>query len=170
MRAIQLAIAAGVFWGIGELCTKSVLHTHRIGPITAIAVRSTVALPVLWLAWFLAVRVFQAEPRAGLRALEGWDLAKLVLGSGLLAGAAGMICFYSALHLDDISRVKPVAFTVAPALAAILGWLVLGESMTWRKGLAIALIASGVALLTSGPSRAASPTPSAIREPAASAD
>lgn len=155
MRAVQLAVAAGLFWGIGELCTKSVLHTQRIGPITAIAVRSTVALPVLWLAWYLAVRVFHAEPRAGLSALAGADLAKLVLGSGLMAGAAGMICFYAALHLDDISRVKPIAFTVAPALAAILGWLVLGESMTWRKGFAIALIVSGVALLTGGPSRAA---------------
>jgi transporter family protein len=157
MKAILFAVAAGLCWGIGELCTKSVLHSQRIGPITAIAVRSTVALPVLWLAWYVAARVYQAEPRAGLRALAGGDLAKLILGSGLLAGAAGMIFFYAALHLDDISRIKPIAFTVAPAVAALLGWLVLGESMTWRKGFAIALIASGVVLLTGNRARPTGP-------------
>ena len=35
---ILLAIAAGLCWGIGELCTKSVLQGHRIGPLTAIPV------------------------------------------------------------------------------------------------------------------------------------
>jgi uncharacterized membrane protein len=159
MKAILFAVAAGACWGIGELCTKSVLHSQRIGPITAIAVRSTVALPVLWLAWYVAARVYQAEPRGGLRALAGGDLAKLILGSGLLAGAAGMIFFYAALHLDDISRIKPIAFTVAPALAALLGWLVLGETMTWRKGLAITLIAAGVVLLTGNRARPADPPP-----------
>lgn len=148
MKGVGLAVLAGLCWGIGELCTKSVLHTHRIGPITAIALRSTIALPVLWLAWWVAVRGVGAEPRGGLRLLAGADLLKLVLGSGLLAGAAGMICFYAALNLDDISRIKPVAFTVAPAIAALLGWLVLHEPMTWRRGAAIALLLAGVVLLT----------------------
>ena len=49
MKAILLAVTAGLCWGVGELCTKSVLHGGRIGPLTAIAVRSTVALPLLWL-------------------------------------------------------------------------------------------------------------------------
>ncbi|MBM4062891.1 MAG: hypothetical protein FJ265_17620, partial [Planctomycetes bacterium] len=63
MQAILLAIAAGLCWGVGELCTKSVLHGHKIGPLTAIAVRSTLALPVLWLAWYAAVHWLQAEAR-----------------------------------------------------------------------------------------------------------
>ena len=70
------------------------------------------------------------------------------IGSGLVAGAGGMICFYGALSLGDISQVKPVAFTVAPALATVLGWLLLGEAMTLRKALAVALILAGVILLT----------------------
>lgn len=148
MKGLALAGLAGLCWGIGELCTKSVLHTHRIGPVTAIALRSTIALPVLWLAWWVAVRGLGAEPRGGLRLLAAADLWKLVLGSGLLAGAAGMICFYAALNLDDLSRIKPVAFTVAPAVAALLGWLVLHEPMTLRRGTAIALILAGVVLLT----------------------
>jgi transporter family protein len=155
MKAIPLAILAGLCWGVGELCTKMVLQTHRIGPVTAIAVRSTIALPVLWIAYAIAVHQLGSEPRGWLRALEPGDLARLVIGSGLVAGAGGMLCFYAALHLDDISRIKPIAFTVAPAVAVLLGWWLLGEPMSLRKGLAVALILIGVGLLTTGAARSA---------------
>ena len=148
MKALWLAVGAGLCWGIGELCTKSVLHTHKIGPLTAIAVRSTIALPAIWAAAAVALAGTSVEPRDWWRTLSGSDYAKLVLGSGLTAGAAGMIFFYSALHLDDISRIKPIAFTVAPAVAAVLGFALLGEPMNGRKALAIALILLGVVLLT----------------------
>ncbi|HEX6850153.1 MAG TPA: DMT family transporter [Candidatus Polarisedimenticolaceae bacterium] len=150
MKAMALAIAAGCCWGIGEACTKSVLHTGKIGPLTAIAVRSAIALPVLGLAWWIATHGIAFEPRGALKALGAADLLKLVIGSGLVAGAGGMICFYGALSLGDLSQVKPVAFTVAPALATLLGWLVLGEGMSWRKGIAVLLILAGVVLLTGG--------------------
>lgn len=153
MKAVLLAVAAGCCWGVGELCTKMVLHTHKIGPITAVAVRSTIALPLLWLAYYLAVHAFAAEPRHWWSALNGADRARLILGSGLVAGAAAMILYYAALNLDDISRIKPIAFTIAPAVAAILGWRLLGEAMTPRKGMAIALILAGVLLLTGDRSR-----------------
>ena len=150
MKPLILAVLAGLCWGVGELCTKSVLHTHRIGPMTAIAVRSSIALPVLWLAWAAATRWLALEAPPAWRALQTGDVLKLVLGSGLVAGAAGMICFYAALNLDDISRIKPIAFTVAPAVAALLGWLLLHEPMTPRRGLALTLILLGVVLLTGG--------------------
>jgi uncharacterized membrane protein len=59
-----------------------------------------------------------------------------------------MLCFYGALHLGPISQVKPIAFTVAPLAAVLLGWLLLGESMNATKVIAVILIVSGVALLT----------------------
>ncbi len=149
MKAIALAVLAGLCWGVGELCTKMVLHTHKVGPITAIAVRSTIALPLLWLAWWVLVDRMGVEPRAQWRALAPADVARFVLGSGLLAGGVAMICYYAALNLDDISRIKPIAFTLAPAVAAVLGWQLLGESMSARKAASIALIAVGVLLLAS---------------------
>jgi transporter family protein len=81
-------------------------------------------------------------------------LLKLVLGSGLVAGAAGMIFFYAALSAGEISRVKPVAFSVAPAVAVVLGALVLGEPLTARKLAAIGLIIGGVILLSGAPAPA----------------
>jgi len=154
MNAILLAIGAGLCWGIGELFTKSALHTKQVGPLAAIAIRSTVALPLLWLAYWLAAWVMQAEPRHWMRA-EPATLLKLILGSGLVAGAGGMICFYAALNLGEVSRIKPVAFSVAPAVAVVLGWLILHESMTWQKALAVLLILTGVVLLTINPNNSA---------------
>ena len=150
MQAVILAILAGLCWGIGELCTKSVLHTKQIGPITAIMVRATVALPALWLAYAVARHLLKTPAEQG----NWWQadtptLLKLILGSGLCAGAAAMIFFYTALNLDDISKIKPIAFTIAPAAAVILGKFVLGEEVTTRKWIAVALILLGVALLTS---------------------
>jgi uncharacterized membrane protein len=147
MKSILVALAAGLCWGIGEVFTKSVLHSGRIGPLTALAVRSTVALPLIWLAYLAAGSVLRAEPRNWLAAPPP-VMAKLVLGSGLLAGAAGMTFFYTALSLGEISRVKPVAFTAAPATAALLGMLMLGEPVTARKLAGIACLLAGVVLLT----------------------
>ncbi|USO00178.1 MAG: EamA family transporter [Phycisphaeraceae bacterium] len=147
MKAILFAIAAGLFWGVGEVFTKAVLHTKQIGPVTAIAVRSTIALPVLWLVYLVVVKGANMEPQHWTKA-DPSTLWKLVLGSGLLAGAGGMVCFYTALNFGDVSRIKPIAFALAPATAVILGWLFLHEPMSARKAIAVALILGGVVLLS----------------------
>jgi uncharacterized membrane protein len=145
MKAILLAVSAGLCWGVGEVATKSVLHAGRVGPLTALAVRSTIALPLLWCvaAWLLARK---AEPGDWTSA-GGGDWAKLVLGSGLAAGFGGMACFYLALHAGEVSRVKPIAFTVAPACGVLLGWLVLGEPLGARKLVGVGLVLGGLLLI-----------------------
>ncbi len=150
MKPVILALIAGVCWGVGEVCTKSVLHTGKVGPLTAISVRSLVALPIIWLVWFLAkdgLAGSDPEPRGWVSA-DGTTLTKLILGSGVVAGAIAMIAFYVALKFGAVSQVKPIAFCVAPATGALLGWLLLGESMDVRKAIAIAMILGGVVLLT----------------------
>ena len=88
MKAAMLAVLAGLCWGVGEFFTKQVLHSHRVGPVTAIAVRSTVALPVLWAAYFVFAYGRGAEPRDWTAAGAG-TLLKLVLGSGLVSVSFG---------------------------------------------------------------------------------
>lgn len=155
MKAIVLAVLAGLFWGVGEVCTKAVLHGGRVGPFTAVGVRTLVALPIVLGAWFVVARVMRAptEP-AGWTGMPARDWALLVLGSGLAAGALALVCFYAALSLGEVSRVKPIAFALAPATGVLLGWLALGETMTPRKVLAVALILAGVVLLTTATRRA----------------
>ena len=36
MKAILLAVSAGLCWGIGEVATKSVLHAGRVGPLVPV--------------------------------------------------------------------------------------------------------------------------------------
>lgn len=149
MKAILFAILAGLCWGIGEACTRSALHAGRIGPISAITVRSLVAIPLLVTTYWLMTRGavgLKVEPP--LAQVDATTWAKLVLGSGLVAGAVAMICFYIALSLGEVSVVKPIAFSIAPVVGVLLGWLVLGESMDARKAIAIGLIVTGVLVLT----------------------
>ena len=151
MKAVMLAIAAGLCWGVGEVCTRAVLHSGRFGPFAAIAIRSTVALPLIWLAYLVVAKGMRSPAESaswGDAGPRAWAL--LTLGSGVVAGALAMICFYAALSLGEISRVKPIAFALAPATAVLLGWIALGESMTPRKLLAVGLILAGVVLLTLG--------------------
>jgi uncharacterized membrane protein len=147
--AVLLAVAAGLCWGIGEVCTKAVLHTHKVGPMAAIALRSAVALPVILAAWLIAWKVVGAPKEApGLSHATPREWALLLGGSGLVAGALAMICFYWALSIGDVSRIKPVAFSIAPATGVLLGWLILKEAMTLQKALGVGLILLGVVVLT----------------------
>ena len=146
MKAILFAVGAGVCWGVGEVFTKMVLHTGKIGPVTALALRTSMSIPLMWLAYYLVVHQFKLEPRDWPQAPAS-VMTKLLLGGGIVAGGLGMICFYSALNLGEISRIKPIAFTLAPAIGVLLGWLVLGEAMTLRKVVAVAMVLTGVVLL-----------------------
>lgn len=149
MKSVLLAVAAGVCWGVGEAFTRSVLHTGRIGPVTAAAVRTSVALPALWIAYLIVVQWQGLEPRDWPKA--GWPtLLKLILGSGLVAGAAAMIFFYMALNLGELSRIKPIAFALAPAVGAVLAFAFLGEAVTVRKVVGIVAVLVGILLLTGG--------------------
>jgi uncharacterized membrane protein len=151
MNPIVLAILAGLCWGIGELFTRSVLHSKQVGPMTAIMVRTAVALPALVLAW-AAARWWLGAPKEqpSLFDADRAVVLKLVCGSGLIAGALAMVFFYWALSVGELTRVKPVAFAVAPATAVVLGSLLLGESMDVRKALGVGLILVGVIVLTAG--------------------
>jgi drug/metabolite transporter (DMT)-like permease len=146
MRAVLFAVLAGLCWGLGEVAAKSVLHTRQVGPLAAIAVRSTVALPILWGVWWaLGTRLEQPFWRA-----DAGVLWKLVLGAGVVAGAGGAAFFYLAISYGEVSRVKPIAFSLAPAVGVIAAAVFLGEPLTVRKVAALVLIIAGVVLLSSG--------------------
>jgi bacterial/archaeal transporter family protein len=147
MKAVIFALLTGVCWGVGELFTKMVLQSGRIGPMTALAVRASVALPLILIAAAVPLYVSRTEPRDWMHA-PSRVMGSLVFGSGLLAGGLALILFFTALKVGQLSVVKPIAFCVAPAVAVLLGWLVLGEPMTARKAIAVAMLLVGVVLLT----------------------
>lgn len=126
--------------------------------MTALVIRALVALPIIVLAWWLMLKgVGGLHPEPSIREMDVASWIKVIVGSGLLAGAIGIIFFYIALSIGDLSVVKPVAFALAPLVAVLLGWLVLGESMDLRKTVAVVLIVAGVVLLSMQPSTTSTP-------------
>lgn len=146
MKAVIFALLAGVCWGLGEVFTKTVLSSGRIGPMTVLLVRTAVALPPALMVYLLAYHAFRMEPQQWWRAESGL-LMKLVLGSSLLAGFGGVFFFYLGLANGGISVVKPIAFTVGPAIAVLLAWLVLREPMNAPKLVGVAMVLMGVVLI-----------------------
>lgn len=144
---VLFAVLAGLCWGIGEVCARGVLHGGKIGPFLAVAIRSSVALPLIWMAFAAAHRVAPNASGKGLGALTVREWVLLLVGSGVVAGAAAMICFYISISLGEVSKMKPIAFTVAPVAAVILGAMFLGESLTPRKLVAVVMVIGGVLLL-----------------------
>lgn len=165
MKPILFAVAAGLCWGIGEVCTRSALHAGKVGPIGAITVRSLVAIPLLLTVFWLMTRgVGGIKVEPSLAQADGGTWTKLVLGSGLVAGGLAMIFFYMGLSFGEVSVVKPIAFSIAPAVGVTLGWLVLGETMDARKVIALGLILSGVLVLTMKGAAPAATAPNATAQ------
>jgi uncharacterized membrane protein len=146
-KAILFAVLAGLCWGVGEIGTKAALNSRQVGPMAATLVRACVAIVPTLLAYLLATRVWKSESGEWTAAASASTWAYLVVGSGLLAGFAGVFFFYTGLRSGDISVLRPIAFGVAPATAVFLGWWWLGEPLTPRKVLAVALIVGGIVLL-----------------------
>lgn len=150
MKAVLFAVVAGLCWGVGEIFTKAALNSGQIGPMGVLLVRAAVTLPPTILAFLFAAYLSQSESATWWRDMDSGVWVKLVLGSGLMAGFAGVFFFYLGLAAPggDISRIRPIAFSLAPASAVLLGWLMLGEPMTIRKIVAVALILVGIVMLT----------------------
>ncbi|MFN0132170.1 MAG: EamA family transporter [Phycisphaerales bacterium] len=164
MLPILFAILAGLCWGVGEIFTKAALNSKEVGPMAAFLVRALVTLPLALLAYFLASRFWTTEVANEWRTITGPVWLRLILGSGVLAGFAGVFFFYAGLSMPggDISRLRPIAFSLAPASAVVLGWIMLGEPMTPRKIIAVVLILLGIVMLA-GESHAPRPSdPAAV--------
>lgn len=157
MLAILFAVLAGLCWGVGEIFTKAAINTREIGPMGTVLVRAAVTLPLALAAFGIAHWGVGSETQAWWRTLTAPTWAKLVIGSGVLAGFAGVFFFYLGLAQPggDISILRPIAFALAPATAVLLGWWLLGEPMTPRKLLAVVLILAGIVLLAGEPAKAA---------------
>lgn len=147
-RAVMFAILAGLCWGIGEIGTKAALNSRQVGPMALVFLRAAVTILPALAACLIATRVTHSEPTAWWR-MSGLTWAQVLIGSGLLAGFAGVFFFYIGLGSPggDISLLRPIAFSLAPAIAVVLGWIFLHEPMTVRKAASIVLIITGIVLL-----------------------
>jgi bacterial/archaeal transporter family protein len=106
----------------------------------ATAVRTVIIAVFAW-----AITVGLKEHHA-LRDVSRRSLLFLVL-SGLATGVS-WLAYFRALQMAPASRVAPIDKLSLP-LTIVLAMLFLGESLTWRLGVGVALMTAG-ALLTLG--------------------
>ena len=139
MKPEYFALLTAICWGVGGYFEKKGLHLGNLSPTLGITIRTATALIILAAASFPQ---WKSLPQAGPKAL-----LYMILGGGVVAGAAGMLCFYTALKGAPLTRVMPIAFT-SPLFGALMGILLAGEALTWKTILGMLMTIGGIILLT----------------------
>ncbi|MCU0485500.1 MAG: EamA family transporter [Anaerolineales bacterium] len=133
------ALLTAAAWGIGGYFEKKGLHLGNLTPQMGITIRTFVALIILGA---VSYPQWKTVPQAGTKALT-----MMVLGGGVVAGAVGMLCFYTAIKGAPLTRVMPIAFT-SPFFGALMGILLGGEPLTHKTVLGMLLTIGGIIVLT----------------------
>ncbi|MEN4013615.1 MAG: EamA family transporter [Bellilinea sp.] len=139
MRPEWFALLAAICWGVGGFFEKKGLHLGQLSPTMGITIRTAVALILLAIVSFPQ---WKTLPQAGSKAL-----LYMIIGGGIVAGAAGMLCFYTAIKGAPLSRVMPIAFT-SPLFGALMGLIFGGEPLSLKTVLGMLMTIGGIVILT----------------------
>lgn len=141
MKPQLFALLTAICWGVGGYFEKKGLHMGNLSPTMGITIRTAVALIILGIASYPQ---WKTVPQAGPKAL-----LYMVIGGGVVAGAVGMLCFYTAIKGAPLTRVMPIAFT-SPLFGALMGLILGGEPLTAKLVIGTALTIGGIIVLTVG--------------------
>ncbi len=141
MKPQLFALITAFCWGVGGYFEKKGLHLGNLSPTMGITIRTGVALIILAIASYPQ---WKTIPQAGSKAL-----LYMIIGGGVVAGAIGMLCFYTALKGAPLNKVMPIAFT-SPLFGALMGLAFGGEPLTVKTALGMAMTVGGIVLLTIG--------------------
>jgi len=141
MKPELFALLTAICWGVGGYFEKKGLHLGNLSPTMGITIRTAVALVILAAASFPQ---WKNLPQAGPKAL-----LYMVIGGGVVAGAAGMLCFYTAIKGAPLTRIMPIAFT-SPLFGALMGVMLGGEPLSLKTVAGMALTIAGIVVLTTG--------------------
>ena len=131
---ISLVVAAS--WTVTALFADKA--SHRLGSNTANVMRLTMA--VFFLATLLWVTVGRPYPVYA----DGQAWLWLSL-SALVGYVFGDWCLFNC-YLSIGARFGQLFMTLAPPIAAFAGWAILGETLSWKSALAMAVTLCGIAI------------------------
>ena len=141
MKPQLFALLTAIAWGVGGYFEKKGLHLGNLSPQMGITIRTAIALIILGAVSFPQWKTLtQAGPKA---------ILYLVVGGGVVAGAVGMLCFYTAIKGAPLTKVMPIAFT-SPLFGALMGILLGGEPLTVKTVVGMLLTIGGIVVLTVG--------------------
>lgn len=132
------AAGAALFAAVTAVLAK--LGLEGIDPNLATLLRTLVVAAALSLLLLISGQLSWPQ----LQALPRSSLTPLLL-SGLATGAS-WLCYFQALQLGPVSRVAPLD-KVSVVLVALFGVVVLGEQLSGRGWIGVALMTLGAALV-----------------------
>ena len=131
-----ISLAVAVSWTVTAIFADKA--SHRIGSMSTNVLR--LALASVFLAVLLWVTVGHPYP------VHADSRAWLWLGLSALVGYVfGDWCLFNC-YLSIGARFGQLFMTLAPPMAAIAGWALLGETLTWKSILAMVVTLSGIAI------------------------
>ena len=139
MKPQLFALLTAIVWGVGGYFEKKGLHLGNLSPTMGITLRTVTALIVLGIASYPQ---WKTVPQAGSKAL-----LYMIIGGGVVAGALGMLCYYTAIKGAPLTQVMPIAFT-SPLFGALMGILFSGEPLSLKTVAGMALTVGGIVILS----------------------
>ena len=133
---ILLAFFSAFFAGITSILAKSGIK--QTDSTVATAIRTIVVL------LFSCIMVCIVGSQDTITSISTKTWLFLVL-SGCSTGAS-WLCYFHALQIGDINKVVPIDKS-STTLTILLAFIMLGESITWVKGLALICITAGTYLM-----------------------
>ena len=139
MKPQIFALLTAICGGVGGYFEKKGLHLGNLSPTMGITIRTLVAFIILGIASYPQ---WKTLPQAGSK-----PLLYMIIGGGVVAGAVGMLCFYTAIKGAPLTKVMPIAFT-SPLFGALMGLLMGGEPLTLKTAVGMLLTLAGIIVLT----------------------
>ena len=133
---IILAMGSAFFAGLTAILAKCGVKNADSNVVTAL--RTIVVLIFSWL------MVFIVGSQGEMRSIDTKTLGFLVL-SGLATGGS-WLCYFKALQLGDVNKVTPIDKS-STILSMVFAFLLLGETVTLIKLMAMVLIGSGTYMM-----------------------
>jgi transporter family protein len=136
MNWLVWAVLSALFAAATALLAK--VGVANVDPNLATAIRTSVILVFAW-AIALSLGAHGGLAHVGRRS---W---LFLIASGLATGLS-WICYFRALSMGEASKVAPID-KLSVVFVVLLAWPLLGETISWTKGLGVLMIAGGAILL-----------------------
>lgn len=131
-----ISLVVALSWTVTALCADKA--SHRLGSLTTNILR--LVLASIFLAIILWIGVGRPYPVYADGKAWAWLAA-----SALVGYVFGDWCLFNC-YLSIGARFGQLFMTLAPPMAAIAGWAILGETLSWKSGIAMAVTLCGIAI------------------------
>ena len=138
MRAELWAVLTVICWAGGAFFEKKGVRLGGFAPVMGTTLRTATSVVLL----LLLSRPYWGQ----LRTAGTQPILMVVLGGGVVAGAMGILFFYKALAVGNLSVVLPIAFCLTPVLGVVIGVVVSKEQVSALQCVGVLLAVVGATL------------------------